>query len=172
MPDVDDVTMSTCLALISLCTGTVLHITGTATPGWSMLHGANNSTLLGFWILCDNFMCQSLPEQFYSVYVQVCSVLAILGFVFSFLALVMAGLRMRSKQSRCLFTSLAAGSCFMAAVFVSVCLLVWGLFVQEKLKPEGYTLGYSFILSIAGGCLIGISGVFLAAGGRMCSRAA
>ncbi|CAL1546898.1 unnamed protein product [Lymnaea stagnalis] len=174
MPLPEGVSVLALVSMFIIGVGVLLHIVGLATPEWSALHEGGASGSFGLWKICsdDNVkgqICmeysseQNYPEEFNDS-VKACDAFAILGMVASFLGLALAAisviLPIVGKPKNAMLPVISLAGCGASFVFILIAIIVWGAKVHaDYLEKLTLKIGYSFILSIIGGILIGVGGV-------------
>ncbi|XP_059164022.1 uncharacterized protein LOC131946975 [Physella acuta] len=170
--------------LVMLMLGSLLHVIGLATPDWSVGYPEKSSPLpkisVGLWEVCMSF-CQALLHQEKSEIWKTCDALAIVGMLFSFLSVGAAAyvmyLKVKAKPDNESLVKLSTAMSILSLLSILICTIMWSAGLHpgvvhdfwpgtrhDKIFEEGpdidhNTLGYSFILSILGGCLLSIGGV-------------
>ncbi|XP_059152343.1 epithelial membrane protein 1-like [Physella acuta] len=142
--------------------GVVLHIVGLATPEWTNLPNIPlfGSRSYGLWQLCAGGNCVDYPTKADSL--AACEAFAILGMLAGCVAVVFAILQLvfkiNGKPQNSKFNLAIIGGCFSAFVCILITVAVWGGEIHEPMTAGNAEIGYSFILSIVGGCLLAIAG--------------
>ncbi|CAL1545265.1 unnamed protein product [Lymnaea stagnalis] len=150
--------------------GALMIIVGMATPLWSLdteMTAANVTRHLtfGLWKLCSDGTCETLPSHYRSESVMACQAFAVLSFLTSCSAVVITLLNMhlylkrRVTSTNLLLT--ASVLCSVAALFMAICLLVWGIQASSDLAVHQKSYGYSYIVSFGGLCFMLIAMFFL-----------
>ncbi|CAG5119193.1 unnamed protein product [Candidula unifasciata] len=156
--------------LVSLLTGTVLHIVGQSTSEWFVVQSASSavadlrkdSTIrsrltIGLWKGCYSVECFAVTGM--TAELKACEAFALLGICASLAAFCLAfynfKLAISRKPQHEGVPTLVLWSSIVAALFILICLIVWGATIYDS--RIGHT-GYSLLLSIIGGLFIVIGG--------------
>ncbi|KAI8761469.1 epithelial membrane protein 1, partial [Biomphalaria glabrata] len=159
-----------CAGTAVIGVGVLLQIVALATPNWTYgkyyKYFGDSKVKAGLWKFCvETFKCQDIPEEILTDEWNTAGAFAILGMLAGLMALSLTCihfvLRIMAKPTNKIVNVVVLAACIAAClcVVISTSCFGGGVYKQEDFDKEGQKIGYSLILSVVGGYLIGLGGV-------------
>ncbi|XP_063403728.1 uncharacterized protein LOC134687400 [Mytilus trossulus] len=155
------------ISFILMLIALLVYVIGFSTPHFVDIEQPPSKIYGGLWVRCISLneikICTDTADILdlgNKGWFKTCKATSILGFIFLFMAIVCAGLKLCDFLER----TYIIASIFMtiaAVVFILVAVIKFTQNVEEVTVNLPYKYGFSFALTIVGMCIAVIAGVFM-----------